>query len=201
MAAKKRRYKKLFNTSEPYQKPRNDLTFFLDRSLGAGKKVAEVLRQGGLNVETHGTWFRHDTADEVWLTVVGYFDWIVLKRDKKIGKNAIEMDALLDAGVKSFVMASGQLKDVDNAAIFLRALPRIFEMVDTIDASFIAKVFRDSKVQLSRTKPLARKGRQKKRRRYNDPEIQKTIRRISALRETSEAIDLRAEKRDRQARG
>lgn len=153
--------------------------------MGAGKEVAASLRNAGLKVESHATWFRHDTPDEVWLTVVGYFDWIVLKRDKKIGKNVIELDALLDADVKSFVMASGQLKDVENAAIFIRALPKIFETIDANNFPFIAKVFRDNRVELWCTRPKSRKGLQKKKKRYSDPEIQKAIRRISALRETS----------------
>ena len=153
--------------------------------MGAGKQVAAALRDAGLKVETHATWFRHDTPDEIWLTVVGYFEWVVLKRDKGIGKNVIELDALLDAGVKSFVMASGQLKDVENAAIFIQSLSKIFEMIDANDFPFIAKVFRDSKVNLWKTKPKARKGLQKKKKRYNETEIQKAIRRISVLRETS----------------
>lgn len=51
------------------------------------------------------------------------------------------MDALLDASVKSFVMASGQLKDAENAAIFLSALPKIFETIDANDFPFVAKCF------------------------------------------------------------
>ena len=152
--------------------------------MGAGKQVVAALREAQLTVETHAAWFRHDTPDEIWLTVVGYFDWVVLKRDKNIGRNAIELDALLDAGVKSFVMSSGQLKDVENAAIFIRALPKIFETIDSSDFAFIAKVFRDSRVELWKTKPTARKGRQKRKRPYDDPEIYKAIRRILATRKT-----------------
>lgn len=152
--------------------------------MGAGKQVAAALRDAGLKVETHATWFRHDTPDVIWLTVVGHFDWVVLKRDKNIGKNFIELDALLDAGVKSFVMVSGQLKDIENASIFIQALPKIFEMIDANDFPFIAKVFRDSSVELWKTKPKIRKGIQKKKRHPNEAEIQKAIRRISALRET-----------------
>ena len=152
--------------------------------MGTGKQVAAALREAGLKVETHGTWFRHDTPDDIWLTVVGYFGWVVLKRDKKIGRSLIELDALLDAEVKSFVMASGQLKDIENASIFIEALPKIFHMIDANDFPFIAKVFRDGTVELSKTKPKFRKGIQKRKRHPNEAEIQRAIRRISALRET-----------------
>lgn len=119
------------------------------------------------------------------LPSLGISTGVVLKRDKNIGRNVIELDALLDAGVKSFVMASGQLRDVDNAVIFIRALSKIIEMIDANDFPFIAKVFRNGKVEMSKTKPKARKGLQKRKRRYSDPEIQKAIRRISAIREAS----------------
>ena len=139
-----------------------------------------------MKVETHAAWFRHDTPDEEWLAIVGEAKWVVLKRDKKIGKRFMEMDALLDAGVKSFVMASGQLTDVENAAIFIMSLPKILEMIDANNFPFIAKVFRDGKVELAQTTPLIRKGIQKKKRTQHEEEkIRKTLRRISTLREVS----------------
>jgi hypothetical protein len=82
-------------------------------------------------------------------------------------------------------MVSGQLKDIENASIFIKALPKMFDTMDSSDFPFIAKVFRDSSVELWKTKPNFRKGIQKKKRHPNEAEIQKAIRRISALRETS----------------
>jgi hypothetical protein len=123
------------------------------------------LRAAGLKVEPFGKWFRHDTPDEEWLPEVGRKHWIVLKRDKMIGHRMIELDALLDARVKSFVLVSGQLKDADNAAIIIKALPRIVDMIVENDFPFIAKVYRDSTVELFRTKRIHVKGMQRKKRR------------------------------------
>lgn len=121
------------------------------------------LRNAGLKIEAHSKWFRHDTPDEKWLQTVGEKKWIVLMRDKAIGKRILELDALLDARVKSFVLVSGQLSARDNAAIIITALPKIVEMIVKNDSPFIAKVYRDGNVLLWRTKPLIHKGIQKKR--------------------------------------
>ena len=145
-----------------------------------------MLRAAGLKVETHGTWFRHDTPDEDWLKVVGALGWVVLKRDKAIAENVIELDALLDANVKSFVMKSGSLTDVENAGIFLDALPKILEMIDANNFPFVAKVYKDGSVKLWKDKPNFRKGIQKKKRLEHEQEaIAKAVKRISKLREAS----------------
>jgi len=86
-------------------------------------------------------------------------------RDKKIGKRILELDALLDGGVKSFVLVSGQLKDAENADNIIETLPDILEMIAKNDFPFIAKVYRDGQVKLWKTTPMIHKGIQKKKRR------------------------------------
>lgn len=130
--------------------------------MGSGKVVIEGLRNAGLKIEAHSTWFRHDTPDENWLDRAGESKWIVLMRDKKIGTRILELDALLDAGVKSFVLVSGQLSASENVTIIITALPKIIAMIVKNDFPFIAKVHRDGNVLLWRTKPLIHKGIQKK---------------------------------------
>lgn len=85
-------------------------------------------------------------------------------RDKQIGRRILELDALLDAGVKSFVLVSGSLRDAENAEIIIKAMPKIFDMIATNDFPFIAKIYRDDTVALWKTKPMIHKGIQKKRR-------------------------------------
>ena len=64
------------SSSAPPERP----TLFLDRSLGR-VVVADALRAQGAAVEIHGDHFRHDTADEVWLTEIARRGWIVLTKD------------------------------------------------------------------------------------------------------------------------
>ncbi len=129
-----------------------------------GHLVRDELRKAGVRVELFASYYHHDTPDEVWLKDIGERGWVVLMRDKKIGKRFLELDALLDGGVKAFALVAGQLKDVDNAAILIKAFPKILDAIEANDFPFIAKVFRDSTVEVWKTDPIYRKGIQKKKR-------------------------------------
>ena len=82
------------------------------------------------------------------MAVVGEKKWIVLMRDQNIGRRPLELEALLQAGVRSFVLVEGQLPDRENAKILVKAIPRMFEMISEFSHPFIARVRRDSSVVL-----------------------------------------------------
>ena len=115
-----------------------------------------------MKVEPFGNRFRHDTPDIEWLSVVGEKKWIVLMRDQKIGRRPLDLDALLRARVKAFVLTTGELRDQQNAAIVIGALEQIFEMIDNNRFPFIARIHQNSKVVLWKTiqrrKQKTRKG-------------------------------------------
>jgi len=113
-------------------------------------------------VEPHSKWFRHNTPDEVWLLEVGEKKWIVLMRDLRIGKRIIELNALLVGGVKAFALVSGEMSDAQNAAIIVRALPKVFDMVEANDFPFIAKIQKNGSVELWKTELMVHKGIQLK---------------------------------------
>jgi PIN like domain len=151
MGAKRRRSKKRSSTSTPSEKRLKRTTFFLERSFG-GTLVLEELRKAGLKVEPHKARFRHNTPDTEWLAVVGEKKWIVLMRDQNIGRRPLELEALLQAGVKSFVLVEGQLPDRENARILIKAIPRMFELISEHRFPFIARVRRDSTMTLWKTR-------------------------------------------------
>jgi PIN domain-containing protein len=107
--------------------------------------------------------FRHNTVDEKWLEVVGEKKWIVLTRDKMIGHRLTELDALLYAGTKAFVLVTDELTDAQNVEIIKRLMPKILDMITENHGAFIAKIRRDT-VVLWKTKPKIHKGIQRKRR-------------------------------------
>ncbi len=85
------------------------------------------------------------------MAVVGEKKWIVLMRDQNIGRRPLELDALLQAGVRSFVLVEGQLPDRENAKILIKAIPRMLAMISEHQFPFIARVRRDSSVVLWKT--------------------------------------------------
>lgn len=72
-------------------------------------------------------------------------------RDQNIGRRPLELETLLEAGVRAFVLMTGQLPDRENAAILTRAIPHMFKMIGETSGPFLARVRRDSSVVLWRT--------------------------------------------------
>jgi len=69
-------------------------------------------------------------------------------RDKKIGIRRLELDALLNGGVKAFVLTTGELPNKDNARIFIKAMPAICTMAESNRFPFIARVSENGAVKL-----------------------------------------------------
>lgn len=53
-------------------------------------------------------------------------------RDETIGRRLLELEALLYAGVKSFVLVQGQLKDAENARIIIGHYQKCCEWLQII---------------------------------------------------------------------
>jgi predicted nuclease of predicted toxin-antitoxin system len=122
------------------------VVFFVDRCLGK-KQVPETLRSTGITVELHDDHFAKDAQDTDWLPQVGAKGWIVLTKDERIGKRTLEKIAVAQAGVKMFVLVSQSLSGVDMANAFKQAIKAIQTFVKDNPAPFIAKVYRDGRVE------------------------------------------------------
>jgi hypothetical protein len=123
------------------------ITLFLDRSLGKNI-VAEALRKAGAKVEVHDDHFKQDVTDTTWLTIVGKRKWVVLTKDRRIRFRAIERQALINAGVRAFVLTAGDIDGPSMAAVFVKALPAILRFSVRHPAPFIATVTKTSSVKI-----------------------------------------------------
>ena len=63
-------------------------------------------------------------------------------------KNQLERMAVANAGVSLFVLASQNLSGKQMAEIFLASITKMQEFVRTHSAPFIAKVYRDGRVEM-----------------------------------------------------
>jgi PIN domain-containing protein len=59
--------------------------------------------------------------DVDWLPFVGQRAWVVVTKDKRIRTRPLERQALINAGVRAFILVSGNLKGTEMAAIFAAA--------------------------------------------------------------------------------
>ena len=124
------------------------LVFFVDRSLGR-RIIPGALRDAGEEVRIHDDHFPQDAKDEVWLAEAGKQGWVVLTKDKNIRYRAIELQALVAAKVRAFVLtARGDLSVAEVGQIFVKALPAMKKLCETTKPPFIARVSRDGSVTL-----------------------------------------------------
>jgi len=139
MAASGSKSKKRSATSSPPLP--EGLVFFLDRSLGR-RYVADALRARGAQVEVHDEHFPADAKDQDWLAEVGRRGWIVLMKDKRGRRVQLEVEALLAAEVRAFVLTSGNLTGPEMADIFAHHLHRMAALAISRPPPFVAGVSR-----------------------------------------------------------
>lgn len=89
-----------------------------------------------------------EAKDKDWLTSVGRRGWVVLTKDDRIRYRATEWAALKKAGVKTFVLTSGQLQGKEMAEAFIKALPKMKRLPIRRQGFVIAKVMRSGTVSV-----------------------------------------------------
>jgi predicted nuclease of predicted toxin-antitoxin system len=150
MAAKRRKSKK---RSAASSKRPDRFVFFLDRALGR-HIVAEAMRTAGAEVEVHADHFREDAPDDEWLGAVGSRGWLVLTKDKRIRYRQTEFEAVVQAGVRLFVLTAGNVTALEMGEIFVKALRGMTRLAGNHDAPFVARVTKGGRVSLyDRRKP------------------------------------------------
>jgi predicted nuclease of predicted toxin-antitoxin system len=120
--------------------------FFIDRCLGS-VRLATALRESGITVEIHDDHFLQEAQDEDWLPQVGEWGWVVLTKDANIAKRTSERLAVANANIRMFVLVAQNLPGEDMIAVFRKAFPAMREFARSNPSPFIAKVFRDGRVE------------------------------------------------------
>jgi hypothetical protein len=105
-------------------KPLDEITFFLDRCLGA-QVVRQALAACGARVEIHEDHFPPDCEDTRWIPEVGKRGWVILTKDAEVKNNQLELISLLESGAATFILGSKKLNGREMAQAFVRAIPDI----------------------------------------------------------------------------
>jgi predicted nuclease of predicted toxin-antitoxin system len=125
------------------------IIFFIDRCLGS-KRIVTALRQTGATVEIHEDHFPANAPDVEWLSEVGQRGWVVLTKDANIARRTLEKIAVARAEIRLFTLTSQNLSGTDMIEIFTQALAPIQNFVHQHPAPFIAKIYRDSRIEMWR---------------------------------------------------
>ncbi len=131
---------------ESPEKLLKDVIFFVDRS--SGKKLAEGLKEIGLNIEKHDDHFEQNALDIVWLERCGEMNWVVISSDKAIKKNFLEKQALMESNLASFFFTSANLTSEQQIEIIKKGLKRIANFIESNKTPFIARLDKEGKVEL-----------------------------------------------------
>jgi predicted nuclease of predicted toxin-antitoxin system len=127
----------------------SSITFFIDRCLGS-KRIVTALRQAGITVEIHDDNFAPDAPDVDWLPIVGERGWVVLTKDANIDRRPLERMAVARSGVGLFILTSPNLSGNDMIEILIKAIVPMQNLVRKHSAPFIAKIYRDSSIEIWR---------------------------------------------------
>jgi hypothetical protein len=109
--------------------------------------VPRLLREAGWPAEAHDDHFAPDTKDPDLLRALGDRDWVLLTQDSRIRYRTPERDEYLAAGLKVFVVSSGNLKGEETAAILLGARTKVERMCEAQAGPFVVSVHKNSTLQ------------------------------------------------------
>lgn len=147
MAARRKKSSKR-SATKPTGRLDAPLTCIVDECLGR-YAVPDALRSAGVQIILHHELFPAGTEDEAWLrSSAGHVDAVVLTKDSRIRKRAIERQALVAARPRVFALSAGNLSGDQQAAAFVRALPRI-RLFAKKPGPFIARVTATGAVDLT----------------------------------------------------
>ena len=137
MAARRRKSRKRSGTKP--SAPPEQLVCLVDECLGR-YAVPDALKAAGARVVLHHELFPTGADDESWLRALAHrSDVIVLTKDSRIRRRLLERQALEKAKLRVFALSAGNLSGADQAAAFVRALPRI-RRLSKQPGPFIARV-------------------------------------------------------------
>ena len=134
--------------SRSIKPPDEQFEFFVDECI-AFHHVAAMLREAGYSAHVPGpTTFRTGTQDVDWLPHVGERQWILITKDKSIRKREIELRALHEAHVRTFVLTAAGLKGDEQARVLKEALPAMLRLLRRRSTHFIARITAESSVEI-----------------------------------------------------
>lgn len=123
------------------------VVFFSDRDLGL--KFPEILRDGGLSVETHRDHFPPTCADDKWLAAVGAKGWVALTHDGRIRYKPNELAQVIRHRVTLLVVV-GKAPYPLLARSFVATIPQVMAFLSAHKPPLIGKVYRATPADLDR---------------------------------------------------
>lgn len=108
--------------------------------------VANALRDAGVQVKILKEEFGAGAKDVEWLPVAANSGWILLTKDAKWRYHTEEKEILINAKARVFVFASHTAKKVEVAETLVKCLPKMADIISTVEAPFVAHILLSGRV-------------------------------------------------------
>ena len=122
------------------------MTFFFDRSVGTSVPLALRSLRIPVTVEYHDAHFPVDAPDDVWLPVVGDWEWFVIGHDSKFHLRPNELQAHRSYNIGCFYLWGGEASRWEKMRLFARAYDRILATTQQVSRPFVFRVLKDSRL-------------------------------------------------------
>lgn len=131
-------------------------TFFIDRNLGKNV-ISATFTEYDIQHVLHDDVFPQNTTDIEWMQTIKDKGWIVLTKDIRIRKKHDEKSVLYESNLAAFFLNKANMTGQEMAEAFIKAMPRIFRILESNPPPFIATVTRDGEVKLTHKRPKMNK--------------------------------------------
>lgn len=96
-------------------------TFYIDECLGRG--IAFSLQEDGHDARPFDEFAGR--PDPEILPILGARTWVLLTKDKNIRKNELEVDAILNSGLRAFVVTATTMNHGEIRDLLTRVMPKV----------------------------------------------------------------------------
>lgn len=93
-----------------------------------------------MNVVAHDDQFTQGALDRDWIPAVAARGWIILTRDRRIVRNSIEFNAVINANARQFVVTDAHGSAEVVAASILKARKAMERRVRTLNPPFVLAI-------------------------------------------------------------
>ena len=111
------------------------MIFFFDRNFG--RSLPRAMAELGSDVRSLYDEFPVKTDDDVWLAHVGPMNWVVITHDKKFASRQNELQALIDANVRCFVLPAAEEDKWTKARAFAVAWEHIVAVYNSETSPYV----------------------------------------------------------------
>ena len=131
-------------------------TFFLDECIDCDS-IAQVLEDAGVPVERHRDHYEPGALDVDWIGPVSTSEWVILTADRRQRINQLELEAIVTAKARQFVIRGKDLSGQEMASRVGKHVKRMSNIAHSEPAPFVAHVTKERVKVMAKARALRKR--------------------------------------------